>query len=72
MSSIVIKKKETDMGKFKCKVCGQETEFEDDICDDCGDLWDRYHNECEAFGINPTIEGFVDAGNDPEIWDHLI
>jgi hypothetical protein len=60
------------MEKFKCPICGHETDFEDDLCYDCGDQWAQYHAECKTFGINPTRDGFVEAGNDPEIWDHMI
>lgn len=57
---------------FPCPVYGQQTDFEDDLCDDCGDKWDAYMAECHAFGVNPTKAGFVAAGHDPKIWDHLI
>ena len=64
--------KRQDEFEYYCPVCGQQTDFEDDLCDDCGDKWDKYQAECEAFGINPTKEGFTFEGNDPAIWDHLI
>lgn len=59
------------MEKLTCPVCGRPVKFEDDLCDKCGDHWDKYHAECEVYRINPTREGFIAEGNAPAIWDHL-
>ena len=65
-------KKEAMMPEFTCPVCGNPIVFEDDLCNSCGDLWNEYWDWCDAFNQNPTREGFVEFGGNPEIWDHII